>query len=122
MIDWSLVVAAGLVNWLVTTIVVESELGRPLREYVRRRRNLAAQRRPTLPPPFAPGNADRGPWRWLDYLLACHLCTGVWIAIAEALYLGPLVGRGAAGVIFTALIVKAVGHLVLELRPQAWPR
>lgn len=111
-----LIVAAGLVNWLVTTIIVESELGRPLRDAVRDRREDA-----DINSVFTiEANTDRSVWRWLDYLLRCHLCVGVWVALAEVAWLGPLVGRGVAGFVFTALLVKAVGHLVLELRPQAW--
>lgn len=110
--NWSLIVAAGLVNWLVTTIVVESELGRPVRDYVCRRR-ARANRAYWI-------KGDHSVWRWLDFLLRCHLCVGVWVALAEVAWLGPVVGRGVAGFVFTALLVKAVGHLVLELRPQAW--
>lgn len=114
----SLVVAAGLVNWLVTTIIVESELGRPLRDLISSRRERAAGGDGS----WLEAGLDRGAWRWLDYLVRCHLCVGVWVALAEVFWLGPLVGRGVAGVVFSALLVKAVGHLVLELRPQAWPR
>lgn len=106
------VVAAGLVNWLTTTIIVESELFRPLRDFVCRQRITRSRGRLN----------DRGAWRWLDYLLRCHLCVGVWAALIEAAWLGSAVGRGFAGVVFTALLIKAVGHLVLEARPQAWPR
>lgn len=103
-----IVVYAGLVNWIATTIVVESELARPFRDWVcRHRQGASAARNPD----------DRGIWRWADYLIRCHLCTGVWIGIAEAIYLGA---RGPA-IIWTGLLIKAVGHLILELRPQAWP-
>lgn len=113
-----LIIAAGLVNWLATTIVVESELARPLRDLVVRRRAAADRGGAEI-------DADRGGWRWLDYLLRCHLCAGVWIGIAEALYLAPrlaprLPGPAWAAWPFAALLIKAVGHLILEVRPQAW--
>lgn len=116
-----LVAAAGLVNWLVTTIVVESELARPLRDCVADRRERSRWVEAFGRRMRTPDAADRGVWRWADYLLRCHLCVGVWVAFAEVAWLGPLVGHGVAGFIFSAMLVKAIGHLVLEVRPQAWP-
>jgi hypothetical protein len=102
-----IVVYAGLVCWIATTIIVESELFRPLRDTVVKRRWEHPD--------------DRSVWQGIDYLLRCHMCTGVWVGIAEALYLGPIYGRGVLGIVWTGLLIKAVAHLILELRPQSWP-
>ena len=79
----------GLVNWLATTIVVESALLEPVRVRVERR------------------------WPRLGYLLDCHLCTGTWVgfALAAAFRRHP----GVAGFVFDALLYKAIGHLVLDV-------
>jgi Protein of unknown function (DUF1360) len=95
----ALVLGLGLVCWIVTTIICESQLTKPLRDLVKRKRTFFV---------------------WLDYLLSCPLCVGVWVGIAETLYVQ--VRPGFAGFVFSALLYKAVGHLVLELRPQAWTR
>lgn len=113
-----LIIAAGLVNWLVTTIIVESELGRPLRDYISSRRDGGDGGDGS----WVACDLDRGVWRWADYLVRCHLCVGTWVGLAEALYVGPVVRSGILGIMFTGLLIKAVGHLVLELRPQAWSR
>ena len=85
----------GLVCWVVTTIIVESELFQPLRDWVGMRS------------------------RWFGYLFRCHLCVGVWIGLLLAAMFGSPWG-GFFGWIAGGLCIKAIAHLVLELRPQAW--
>lgn len=92
MTEWSSVIALGLVCWISTTVLVESELCRPVRERLRGK---------------------------LAYLIGCHLCTGTWIAFALVAFFGSPWAEWY-GFIAGALLVKAVAHLVLELRPQAW--
>lgn len=82
---------AALANFWGSKLVVESELARPFREAVAR-------------------------WYWIRYLSQCWACVGTWIAIAEVLCLGDLIGRGLAGGVVSVLAVAAGGHLVLELR------
>lgn len=99
------VIALGLVNWMATTILVESKLFRPLRQFVNNRR-------------FGPRKVL---WDKLSYLVGCHLCTGTWVGLAQAAVFGSP-WSGWYGWIAGGLLYKAVGHLVLELRPQAWAR
>jgi hypothetical protein len=111
----TVVLIGGLVTWLVTKIIVESEITRPLRRFVRRHSSVGAFSHwmiltlvePTAKPPKH---------RWhhvvfdkVDYLLTCHLCTGVWVGLLVALAL-PAVG---IGYVVTALAYKAVAHLLL---------
>lgn len=113
MTEWSSVIALGLVCWISTTILVESELCRPLREWVDARRV-----KPVGPPVL--GRARRVWWAdKLAYLVGCHLCTGTWVAFALVAFFGSPWAEWY-GFIAGALLVKAVAHLVLELRPQAW--
>lgn len=95
----------GLVNWIATTILVESELFRPVRQWLERRTDSAGQ------------------WWWawekLRYLAGCHLCVGTWVGLTQAATFGSP-WRGVWGLLAGGLLYKAIGHLVLELRPQAW--
>lgn len=118
--DWSLVIAAGLINWLATTIVVESEITRPLRDW------LAFRRMSTIPLPPEHTDAFKtvivsydqrlSPfYEKVAYLFGCHLCSGTWIGLAEAVAFGPVIASGLVGIVATGLLFKAVGHLTLEL-------
>lgn len=100
-----IVLYLGLVCWLVTTIVVESEITRPLRGYVSRKLSIAADPF-SLQPPW-----KVTAWSRLSYLLGCHLCTGTWIGLLLALFIpgGPFVW------FINGLLYKAVGHFVLEV-------
>lgn len=122
------VLLLGLVCWIVTTILVESELTRGVRSYIvgkeqfwrmfdeawrmygDREAHAKKMRR-----------VDRRAFLWREarYFIGCHLCTGVWVGLVlSALFGSPwpgFVGWAAGG-----LLYKAIGHLVLELRPQAW--
>lgn len=95
------ILALGAVCWLCTTFVVESELFRPLRSWVRRK-------------------ALYGSAFWsktkIDYLVTCHLCAGTWIALGIVTVqpdARPL-GTGFIGWLMAGLLVKAVAHLILE--------
>lgn len=92
-------VLLGLVCWIATTIVVEAELTRPVRERVKRSRRCCALK--------------------LDYLVSCHLCSGTWIGLTLSAVFGSPWG-GFAGIVAGGLLYKAIAHLILELRPQAW--
>lgn len=101
-------IGLGLINWLITTIVVESELTRPLRDWVDRTPTRRVKRwvpqRTTLRAKAA-------------YLIGCHLCTGTWIGLAQALtvpHLGPF-GTGITGWVLAGLLYKAIGHATLVL-------
>lgn len=127
-------IAGGLINWITTNIIVESELTRPLREWVGRRRVAAVvpERKisritdDNVPvnggwlckggPCTKPANRYRlrPVWNKVAYLLGCHLCVGTWVGLVEAIILGPVIGTGVLGIILTALLFKAVGHLTLE--------
>lgn len=86
----------GLVCWWATTIIVESEITRPLREW-----------------------CERHMHEKVAYLAHCHMCCGTWVGLAlAAVFGGPF--PGFAGWVANGLLYKAIGHLVLELRPQAW--
>lgn len=89
-----IVLFAGLVNWLVTLIIVESELFREVRDWV-----------------------DTHAPEKLRYLVHCHLCCGTWIGLALALVLpGPLVAVHPLLTWFlNGLLYKAVGHVTLEI-------
>jgi hypothetical protein len=101
------VVLLGLVNWIATTIVVESEFFRPLRDGIAQ----IGERRPR----------HRAAWEKASYLVGCHLCTGTWIGLVQALVFGSP-WAGVPGLVAGGLVYKALGHLTLELRPQAWVR
>lgn len=128
------VIALGLVCWLATTIIVESELVRPLRDFVERKRWAVRD----IPEPVDYVDASvtamrffkskQGPEYFrrerplvtkLSYALSCHLCTGTWVGVSLALIFGSPFS-GAVGILGGGLLYKAIGHLVLELRPQAW--
>lgn len=116
------IIALGLVNWLTTTIIVESELTRPLREWFKRKgtwqqtdeewdAQYAAHLRGEEPP--KPQLRLRA-WRKAAYLVACHLCTGTWIGLVlAALGLVHPFGPGVLGWTLTGLLIKAIGHLTL---------
>lgn len=78
---------AGLICWLVTLIIVESELFRPVRE-----------RLTEIHPKLA-------------YLSGCHLCTGTWVGIGMALIISGPFGF----FLLNGLLFKAVGHIALEI-------
>lgn len=120
-ISWGTFVALGIVNWIATTIIVESELTAPLRAWIVNRRDQADER-------YVAGAMEGQPWAYLAwrkvaYLVGCHLCVGVWVALAEvSVGLFGVSIDGLAPLVGYTLLVKGIGHLILELRPQAWYR
>src|SRR2546423_1102812 len=86
-------IVAGLINWLATTVLVEGKIFEWLRNMVTGE-NFA-------------------------YLVRCHLWTGVWVGIAEAVAFtalgAPEPYAAWALLLANALAFKAVGHLILVL-------
>lgn len=123
------VILAGYITWLITAIIVESELVRPLRDLVYRftKRGVAERLRreayeafldldlPTLD--VIRDYVNAGP-RWhhrlmtkVHYLLACNLCTGVWVGLGLATVLtGPF-----ENIILDGLAYKAIAHFILAV-------
>lgn len=146
MINWSLAIAAGLINWFSTDLLVTGEIFRPFREWVINHTSKPMVVIATLPSgkvhrgsmehindlllivrPDA--DPDNDPTKWgfttepggpkpyvgkIGYLVSCQMCTGTWVGIAEALILGLAFSSGFVGIMASALLFKAVGHLVLE--------
>jgi hypothetical protein len=120
----------ALINWLATTIFVESSLFQPFRDWVLRlgahivlANGIKLPPSGVIPEGVSPdqiqGAAIKKTW-WsikLAQLVNCQMCTGVWVGFAEALYFGgPL--HGWATVVANALLFKAGGHLIFELRSR----
>lgn len=109
-----LVVIAGLINWLVTLIVVEAAILTEARNCVR-----------SFGERVKNDSSHCGATRFLGgkiaYLVGCHLCVGVWVGFFEAVILD------AAGfspfqlhawlwnVGFGTFAYKAIGHLTLQI-------
>lgn len=82
----------GLINWIVTTIIVEGVIFDEQRAWAKQH----------LPAKIA-------------YLTTCHLCAGTWVGWAVAVAAGFRVGHGIVGLALGGLAIKAVGHITLEL-------
>lgn len=115
----STVIYLGLINWLVTLILVESELTRPVRNWIDGQADMWA----TL---VADGERDpdlRERWDVTKlvlsskarYLIGCHLCAGTWIGFVLAGVFGGPISAGVVGVVSNGLLYKAIGHATLEL-------
>ncbi len=94
--NWSMAVAAGLVNWLVTTIIVEGEVFAPLRDLVDRR----------LHPK-------------LGYLVHCHLCAGTWVGFGMGVLVPGPFKLGPLTWALNGFFFKAIGHAILEVTALA---
>lgn len=77
------VILLGLTCWIVTLIITESEVCRPVRE--------------CMPQRFK-----------LNYLIGCNLCTGTWVG----LLLGSLYADGLINQIVYGLAIKGVAHSI----------
>lgn len=128
---WTLFLFATLINWISTTILVESSLFAGLRDRVLRLGVvlvLPDGRR--LPPTgkvseeltkadIESGRVDRTWWALkLAQLVTCIMCVGVWVGLAEALVLGTPWHHVWYAVPAAALLYKAGGHFVYELRSR----
>jgi hypothetical protein len=96
----------SLATWMITSIVVEAEIFRDVREAFDKLYN-----------------------RWpnwltykLKYLIGCHLCTGIWVAGIVALAIPPVVSSGFIGWALTALAIKGIAHvfLIAQKAVEAW--
>jgi hypothetical protein len=99
-----IILALGLANWFGTLLVVESEFFRPLRAWLEDRYANAERR-------FAN-------WFWwkINYMINCQMCAGFWVALFLAPFAPALFPFfWGAGFIVTALVIKAIGHLILVL-------
>ncbi len=123
---------AGLVNWLVTTILVESHLFAPIRNWIvhetwyitgadGKRHQIGGKhayiwpegtKEEDVPPPYM-----WGPWVRVAQLVTCQLCTRVWIGFAEAAYFGGP-DHGPFRLVANGLLYAAVGHLIFEVRSR----
>jgi hypothetical protein len=108
----TIAVLLGLANWIATTIIVESELFRPLRDRLAWEADRAYR-------PF-------GSWRFtvlskLQYLVGCHLCTGTWVALIEACFVTLGLSSGLPGIVLSALVFKAIGHTALNVNARLAP-
>lgn len=89
-------VYAGLINWIVTTIIVEGTVFQDARD--------ALDRLP-IPPKY-------------KELWHCHLCTGTWVGFGLAMFLGGPLATGLSpilDVLLNGFLYKAVGHVILEV-------
>ena len=126
-----LVVFASLINWIATTILVESSLFAPVRDRVLRMGVHIVVKGRKLPPSgkipddltradVEAGEMHRAWWAMkLAQLVTCIMCLGVWVGFAEAIYFrayGPFYGVFA--IIANGLLFKAGGHCVYELRSR----
>lgn len=128
-----LVVAAVLINWIVTTILVESKLTEPVRtwiiheslqirwadewHHIGNRHWFEFPLETTQEQVDAVKHVMRGPWAKVAQLVTCQLCTRVWIGFALAAYLGGPVG-GWAAIVANGLLYAAGGHLIFEMRSR----
>lgn len=92
----------GFAAWIATSVIVESEIFRDLREA-----------------------CDKCHSRWnnwftykLRYLIYCHMCTGIWVSAIIAIFVPPFISSGIVGWGLTALAIKGIAHLLLVI--QKW--
>ena len=125
-----LFVFASLINWLVTTIFVESSLFAPLRDRVMRWGVVLVLKDGRTVSPTGQLNdsltredIESGQIKRKWYaeksamLVTCIMCLGVWVGFAEALYFGGPLG-GWAAIVANGLLYKAGGHFIYELRSR----
>lgn len=131
MVNWSLLIVLGLVNWFGTFLLVDSEFFRPYRQFVDRRHDASIDRAlqdPAFLAQFAVGDTTETQvfealqvsgstfWREARYFVHCHTCTGTWVGFAlAAVAVHPLVLHGVVGFVVTALAIKALGHITLDV-------
>ncbi len=117
----STTIALGLVNWLVTLLLVESEVTRPMREWVQHQFEKASNWEAQLITPTVRNDGWRVVlWYKAKYFVGCQLCTGTWIGWLMAAFTPwnrPL-GTGVLGVLLAGFLYKAIGHLVLIIQKK----
>lgn len=127
-----LVVYGAIINWVVTTILVESTLFAPVRQWIQNEawyvrwpfpevwRKCGGRHGPVIFPEChnsPPNVVMRGPWLKLAQLTTCQLCMRVWVGLAESAYFGGP-DHGWAHLVANALLYAGLGHLLLELRSR----
>jgi hypothetical protein len=128
-----MVLWGALINWLVTTIFVESKLFEPLRTWIIHEayavrhadawHKIGNKHWYTFPEETTQEEADaatpvlHGPWAKVAQLVTCQLCTRVWVGFAEAAYFGGP-DHGWARLVANGLLYAALGHLIFELRSR----
>jgi hypothetical protein len=122
----TIAILAGLITWLITTIIVDAEITRPIREFFERHGDEAYVNRKYASAMLAwlfegdrtildDGPPSRNPLRVLSdkvaYLFGCHLCTGIWVGLLVAVVApGPF-----DNVFLDGLAYKGIAHLVLAV-------
>jgi len=95
-----LILLAGLAAWIGTSIIVEAEIFRDVREAIDRLHDR-----------------KNNWWTYkLRYLIQCHMCTGIWVSGIIALFVPAIVSVPVVGWGITALAIKGVGHSFLILQ------
>ena len=118
--------AFGLINWFATLLFVESEFFRPIREwiinYAAYWENLTEVWRSTagrVPKPTVRRftvwywRLSEAVWTKLAYVCECHMCLGTWVALALVPWAPIVFGAGVIPYLLTAMLIKAIGHLIL---------
>ncbi len=97
--DFFVLIALGLATWIGTSVIVEAEIFRDVREAF----------------DWLHNRYDNWLTYKLRYLIQCHMCTGIWVAAIVSLLVPPVIGSGFVGWGLTALAIKGVAHLFLVL-------
>jgi hypothetical protein len=116
---------AGLVNWLATYIIVAGVIF----EGTRAKINAGCNRLVLFSSMLGTTSVLERAWSRLlsllgtklDYLVSCQLCCGVWVgfvltAFAHGPFRSSVIG---VAVLLNGLLIRAVGHIVLELTSLA---
>lgn len=90
----------GLATWMGTSVIVEAEIFRDVREACDRLHVRVN---------------NWGTYK-LRYLIQCHMCTGIWVAAIIAIFVPPIVSSGLIGWGVTALAIKGIAHAFLVLQ------
>ena len=135
MSPWTLVAFAAFINWISTTILVESSLFAGIRERILRwgvvlvvEVDGKTMRLPPTGDIASTGltqeqlQTGRVEHTWYSLkcaqLVTCIMCLGVWVGVAEALVLGTPWHHIWYAVPAAALLYKAGGHFLYELRSR----
>lgn len=128
------VLYAAVLNWFVTTILVESSLFEPIRGWIVReslhvtargeRHKVANKHWYVWPEDATEEEVAAGvPYHWgnwgkLAQLVTCQLCTRTWVGFAEAfVFGGPFTGQWHQ-YLSNGLLYAGLGHLIFEARSR----